>query len=174
MYHAAVLTSKDKVNLLDFIENENGMIPKKMTGRFSLLQFVIRDMRNYAHLKYFAIDRAAVIEDDGGFIDAVHSFQIMYSVRIIVICEDCLEIGPFLRQLIMSGVTDIVTATEIKEIQADLLECLSRKECDGSRKEGRGIRPPPLPSKGYRYRNGIPLLVKIFGLLLRVASGVWV
>lgn len=119
------LTSKDKVNLLDFIESETGLIPKKMTGKFSLLQFVIRDLRNYAHLKYFAIDRAAVTEDDGGFIQAVNSFQTMFSAQIIVICEGCTEGDPFLRQLIMAGVTDLVTATDIIGIRAEILECLS-------------------------------------------------
>ncbi len=119
------LTGKDRVNLLDFVENETGLIPKKMTGKFSLLQFVIRDMRNYAHLKYFVIDRTAVIEDDRGFIEAVHSFHTMFSARVIVICEGCSEEAPFLRQLVMARVTDIVTAVEIRDIQAQILECLS-------------------------------------------------
>lgn len=119
------LTGKDRVNLLDFVENQTGLIPKKMTGKFSLLQFVIRDMRNYAHLKYFAIDRAAVTEDDDSFIEAVNSFHTMFNARVIVICEGCSEADPFLRQLVMAGVTDIITAVDIREIQAEILECLS-------------------------------------------------
>jgi len=119
------LTSKDRVNLLDFAESRVGLIPKKMTGKFSLMQFVVRDMRNYAHIKYFAIDRAAASEDDAGFIEAVSSFQVMFDARVIVICEGCLEHDIFLRQLIMAGVTNIVTATGINEIQAEILECLS-------------------------------------------------
>jgi len=119
------LTGKDRVNLLDFIEDKIGIIPKKMTGKFSLMQFVVRDMRNYAHIKYFVIDRTAVNEDEVGFIEAVNSFKIMFNARIIVICEGCSEQDTFLRQLIMAGVTDIVTATDIKEIQSEILECLS-------------------------------------------------
>lgn len=134
------LTSKDKVNLLDFIESETGLIPKKMTGKFSLLQFVIRDLRNYAHLKYFAIDRAAVTEDDGGFIQAVNSFHTMFSARIIVICE---EGDSFLRQLIMAGVTDLVTATDIIGIQAEILECLSP---EGMRRYKEPTPKPQAPS----------------------------
>lgn len=119
------LTSKDRVNLLDFVETHSGLIPKKMTGRFSLMQFVVRDMRNYAHIKYFVIDRAAISEDDDGFIEAVKSFQTMYSARVIVICEGFSEQDVFLRQLIVAGVTNVVTATEIGGIQAEILECLS-------------------------------------------------
>lgn len=119
------LTGKDRVNLLDFIEDKVGIIPKKMAGKFSLMQFVVRDMRNYAHMKYFVIDRAAVNEDEAGFTEAVRSFQTMFSARIIVICENYTKQDAFLQQLVMTGVTDIVTATDIKEIQAEILECLS-------------------------------------------------
>lgn len=119
------LTGMDRVNLLDFVENESGMIPKKMTGKFSLMQFVIRDMQNYAHLKHFVIDKAAVSEDEVGFIEAINSFQTMFIARVIVICEGYSEHDPFIRQLVMTGVTDIVTAADIKGIQAEILECLS-------------------------------------------------
>ena len=119
------LTSNDKVNLLDFVETQIGIPPKKMTGKFSLLQFVIRDMRNYAHIRYFVIDRSAANEDDDAFVEAVNSFKMMFSARIIIICEAYSQDDSFVRQLIMSGVTDIVTADDIELIQAEILECLS-------------------------------------------------
>lgn len=119
------LTGKDKVNLLDFVENEIGILPKKMTGKFSLMQFVVKDMRNYVHMRYFVIDRAAVNEDENGFIQAVRSFQTMFNSRLIVIYEGCSPNDTLLWQLIEIGVTDIVTAIEIKEIQSEILECLS-------------------------------------------------
>ena len=119
------LTSNDKVNLLDFAETQIGIPPKKMTGKFSLLQFVIRDMRNYAHIRYFVIDRSAANEDDNAFVEAVNSFKMMFSARIIIICEGYSERDSFVRQLIMSGVTDIVTADNIEQIQEEILECLS-------------------------------------------------
>ncbi|MDQ7096769.1 hypothetical protein REC12_24560 [Desulfosporosinus sp. PR] len=77
------LTGKDRVNLLDFIEDQIRIIPKKMTGKFSLMQFVVRDMRNFAHIKYFVVDRIAVSEDEAGFTAAVSSFQTMFSARIL-------------------------------------------------------------------------------------------
>lgn len=119
------LTSKDRVNLLDFVEAKAGLIPKKMTGRFSLMQFVVRDMRNYAHARYFVIDRAAASEDDTGFLEAVSSFRTMFDARVIVICEGYSAQDIFVRQLIMAGVTDIITAADIGQIQADIMECLS-------------------------------------------------
>jgi len=119
------MTSNERVNLLDFAEPLTGLIPKKMPGRFSLTRFVVRDMRNYAHIRYFVIDRAAANEGDGDFLDAISSFMTMFSARVIVICEGLGEHDVFLRQLIMSGVTNIVSATEIDAIQAEILECLS-------------------------------------------------
>lgn len=142
------LTGMDRVNLLDFVENESGMIPKKMTGKFSLMQFVIRDMRNYAHVKYFVIDKAAVSEDEVGFIEAINSFQTMFSARIIVICEDCSEHDTFLRKLIMSGVTDIVTAADIKEIQAEILECLSPEGMQRYKVPVQKTQAPVITAKG--------------------------
>jgi hypothetical protein len=119
------LTSNERVNLLDFAEPLTGLIPKKMAGKFSLTRFVVRDMRNYAHIKYFAIDRAAAGEDDDGFIEAIGSLRTMFSARVIVICEGLSEHDAFLRRLIMAGVTDIVTASDIEAMQAEILECLS-------------------------------------------------
>ncbi len=141
------LTGKDRVNLLDFLESKIGIIPKKMTGKFSLMQFVVRDMRNYAHMKYFVIDRTAVSEDEVGFTEAVRSFQTMFSARIIVICEGCSEYDAFLRQLVMAGVTDIVTATDIKEIQAEILECLSPEGMQRYKVPAQKPQPPAIAAK---------------------------
>ncbi|WP_253298400.1 hypothetical protein [Paenibacillus sp. MSJ-34] len=119
------LTSKDRVNLLDFAEKETNLIAKKLTGRFSLMQFVIKDMRNFSHFKYFVIDRDAVLEDDAEFVKAIASFQIMYEARVIVIAEGLQTESSFAKELIQSGVTDLVTAQEIEVIQSEILECLS-------------------------------------------------
>ena len=119
------LTNTDKVNLLDFVEPQIGMPPKKMVGKFSLLQFVIRDMRNYTHINYFVVDRDAASEDDDSLVEAVKSFKMMFDARIIMICEGYREHDMLLRQLIAAGVTDIVTATDIDGIHSEILECLS-------------------------------------------------
>lgn len=119
------LTSKDRVNLLDFTEQETNLIAKKLTGRFSLLQFVVKDMRNFSHFKYFVIDRNAVVEDDVEFVKAIASFLIMYEARIIVIAEGLQAESSFAKELIQSGVSDLVTAQDIEDIQAEILECLS-------------------------------------------------
>ncbi len=141
------LTGKDRVNLLDFIEDKIGIIPKKMTGKFSLMQFVVRDMRNYAHMKYFVIDRTAVNEDEAGFIAAVNSFRTMFSARIIVICEGCSEHDAFLQQLVLAGVTDIVAAADIKEIQAEILECLSPDGMQRYKVPAQKPQPPTIAAK---------------------------
>lgn len=40
------LTSQERMNLLDFAEKKTGLVAKKLVGRFSLMQFVVKDMRN--------------------------------------------------------------------------------------------------------------------------------
>lgn len=50
------LTSNENVNVFDFLENEHGIIIKKLSGHFSLKQFVMHDMRNLEHYQYVAVD----------------------------------------------------------------------------------------------------------------------
>lgn len=119
------LTRNEISDLLDFTIDTYGLVPKKMIGSFSLMQFVIRDMRNFSHCKYFVIDRKAVTEKDDELIQAINSFKTMYSSRIIIINEDLGEYDSLIQKLVNAGVTDIVTADTIDEIKAQILECLS-------------------------------------------------
>ncbi len=144
------MTGNDRVNLLDFAEPLTGLIPKKMVGKFSLMCFVVRDMRNYAHIRYFVIDRAAVSENDDAFLEAIGSFKTMYSARIIVIREGLNEHDAFLRQIIAAGVTDIVTGTEIEAIQAEILECLSPEGMRRYLSPSVGVEAPTIRVKSSR------------------------
>lgn len=121
------LTSNANVNLLDRVEMEKELPVKKLIGQFSLLPFVVKDMRHFSHVQLFVIDRKAVLESDEEMVQALLSFQIMYEIRIIVIANGLPEGSPFLHQLIQAGVTNIVTATSIESMLGEIKECFSEQ-----------------------------------------------
>ncbi|MGC6589887.1 hypothetical protein ACPV3A_33770 [Paenibacillus sp. Dod16] len=119
------LTSSNKVNLLDFIEEEFELPVKKLIGSFSLNSFVVKDMRFYSHVRYLAIDRGAINETDEEMMQAILSFQMMYEMRVIVISEGLPESSPFLQGLLQADVPNVVTAEAIEMIQGELRVCFS-------------------------------------------------
>ncbi|WP_339310873.1 hypothetical protein [Paenibacillus sp. FSL M7-0896] len=121
------LTSSNKVNLLDFIENELELPVKKLIGSFSLNSFVVKDMQFYSHVRYLAIERGAIKETDGEMLQALLSFQMMYEIRIIMIVEGLRESSPFLQELIQANIQNIVIATDIEKIKDEIRTCFSQE-----------------------------------------------
>lgn len=117
------LTTNDHVNLLDFSEQPH----KKMVGSFLLHQFVVHDMRNFSHCTHLILDRAAIAERDGEFVQVIEEFLTMYTARVTVICEGLTMDSTLFRGLLEIGVGNIVTATEIDAIQAEIREVLSEQ-----------------------------------------------
>ncbi|VUG03778.1 MULTISPECIES: hypothetical protein [Paenibacillus] len=121
------LTRDARVNLLDFLEMEQELPVKKLIGSFSLLSFVIKDMRHFAHVRYIALDREAITESDEELIQALQSYQTIYDIRIVVIAEGLPVGSPLFQKLIQIGILNVVTATEIEEIRNELRECFSEE-----------------------------------------------
>lgn len=121
------LTSHANVNLLDQIEMEQEMPVKKLIGQFSLLSFVVKDMRHFSHVRYIALDRKAIIESDEEMIQALLSFQTMYEIRIIVIVEGLPDRSSFLQQLIQAGITNVATSEHIDIMLEEIQECFSEQ-----------------------------------------------
>jgi len=119
------LSRNENANLLDRIANEKSLHVRKMSGNFGLSEFIVRDMRKFASCRYFCVERLAIAEKDSDFLEALQSFQMMYSARIIVINESMSEVDSLVRGLVQIGVTDIVTAPDMTEKQGQLAECLS-------------------------------------------------
>ena len=122
------LARNENVNLLDKTASENFLHIRKMAGSFSLSEFIIKDMRKYASCRYFCVDRFAITEKDNEFLEAVQSFQMMYSARVIIIYETNYQmehLDDFTRELVKIGVTDIVTSPDIDEKMEQITECLS-------------------------------------------------
>ena len=74
----------ENINFFDFLDKENGMPIKKMSGAFKLKQFVIHDARNLSHFGFLIIDLKALKDDETEIIEA---FGTMYSARIILLAE---------------------------------------------------------------------------------------
>ena len=84
------LSSTQHTNLLDFTgfyEPDSEMPVKKMVGNFVLKQFVVYDMRSFAHFTDVVLDRPAFGDTDEEFAQAIEEFLTMYSARMTVICE---------------------------------------------------------------------------------------
>lgn len=118
------LSSNGKSGLTDLMEAKEFVI-KKLIGRFSLKQFVAKDLRNYVGCKFFLIDVCCIEEQLNDFIVALQSFQIMFDARIIPVLSDMENADAYISRLVDMGVTDIVTANSIEGIKDELTECLS-------------------------------------------------
>lgn len=122
------LSSVQHTNLLDFTgfyEPDSNMPVKKMVGNFVLKQFIVYDMRNFAHFTDVVLDRPAFGDTDEEFAQAIEEFLTMYSARVTVICEGLAQSEPLFQALLESGVGNIVCDTQIQGIQQEIQECLS-------------------------------------------------
>ena len=122
------LSRNESANLLDRAASENSLHIRKLSGNFSLSEFIVKDMRKYASCRYFCVERIAADEKDNEFLEAVKSFQMMFSARVIVIYETeyhMEHLDDFTRELVKIGVTDIVTAADMDEKLDQIAECLS-------------------------------------------------
>lgn len=121
------LANNSNVNLLDALKLDQELPVKKLTGQFSLLSFVVKDMRHFSHANYIVIDRKAVMESDEEMVQALLSFQTMYEIRVIIIAEGLLESSPLLQKFIQAGITNIVTSLSIEIMLDEIKECLSEE-----------------------------------------------
>ena len=119
------LSRHENINLLDKAANEKNLHIRKMPGNFSLSEFTTIDMRKYASCRYLCIDRLAITENDSEFLEALQSFMMMYSARVIVIYECENDIDSLTRRLVKIGVTDIITAPDMYDKIEQITECLS-------------------------------------------------
>ena len=119
------LASNLKSSLIDTAATEKELTTKKLIGKFSLKNFVTKDMRNYAASQFFVVDADCTEESPEDFCVALQSFQMMFSARIIVILSGSEKKQQYLSRLISAGVVNIITAETPETVTDELLECLS-------------------------------------------------
>lgn len=120
------LSSNEKSGLIGLLEGQE-IVVKKLIGRFSLKQFVAKDLRNYAGCKFFVLDISCIEEQLDDFIVALRSFQMMFGARIVPILSGLENIDVYINRLVDINVTDIITADSLDGIKDELSECLT--EC---------------------------------------------
>lgn len=120
------LSSNGKSGLTGLLEGQELMV-KKLVGKFSIKQFVAKDLRNYTGCKFFLLDVSCIEEQLDDFIVALRSIQIMLDVRIIPLLSGMENANAYIGRLVEIGVTDIVTAGSLDGIRDELDQCLSEK-----------------------------------------------
>ena len=120
------LCSNQNINLFDFLEGKGNEIPiKKMSGLFSLKQFVIHDVRNFKQFTYFVIDLKALKDTEDEIVEAISAFGSMYSSRVILFAEGLEGSSPLLSRLIDLKIYNIITSTGYDDIKEEMLLCIS-------------------------------------------------
>ena len=119
------LSSNDHINLLDFLNDEHGIIIKKLSGTFSLRQFVLGDLRSLNHFQYMVIDLNAIKDSNSDIMEAVNAYKKMFTSRLIFYIEDMKAHHDLVMKLIENGVFNIVTANEIEVLKEELLKSIS-------------------------------------------------
>ncbi|MBV1758094.1 MAG: hypothetical protein KMY55_09655 [Dethiosulfatibacter sp.] len=119
------LSSNDHINLLDFLNDEHGIIIKKLSGTFSLRQFVLGDLRSLNHFQYMVIDLNAIKGSNSDILEAVNAYKKMFTSRLIFYIEDMKGHHDLVHSLIENGIFNIVTATDIEAIKKELLKSIS-------------------------------------------------
>lgn len=120
------LCSNQNIDLFDFLESNDYEIPiKKMSGMFSLKQFVIHDVRNLKQFRYLVIDLKALKDTEDEIIEAISAFQSMYSSRVIIFAEGLEGNSPLLSSLVEMKVYNIITSSDYEGIKKEMIECIS-------------------------------------------------
>ncbi|WP_242860310.1 AAA family ATPase [Desulfosporosinus sp. I2] len=100
---------------------------KKLPGEFNFKKFVIRDMRNFSHIRYVAIDHQALNDTDEELIEGILGFQAMYDARIVYLAEGKKPGDELLSKLYDAGVRNFITAKDPETIKREIMECISKE-----------------------------------------------
>ncbi|WP_298203085.1 cobalamin biosynthesis protein CobQ [Desulfosporosinus sp.] len=120
------LASNLNLDLFDFIQDE--AIPvKKLPGEFNFKKFVIRDMRNFSHIRYVAIDHQALNDTDEELVEGILGFQAMYDARIFYLAEGMKPGDELLSKLYDAGVRNFITARDPEAIKREIMGCISQE-----------------------------------------------
>lgn len=121
------ITSAQRRNLLDFLQNEEGFTLNVLEGNYSLAAFVVTILRNMQHIKEFVFDRAALYENDDELIKAVQSAAVFLTgeKRFVLLYENAPR--AFIDSLYKLGLYNIVTSENIDDIKADIRLAISEE-----------------------------------------------
>lgn len=119
------LSSNENIGIFDFIQDEHGIIIKKLSGTFMLKQFVIYDMRILDHYQYVIIDIQSLKDTESEIMEAVIAFKKMFSSRIIFYVDDISSYQSLIQRRIDEGIYNIISGESVEELKQDILKSIS-------------------------------------------------
>lgn len=119
------LSSKENINLIDFLQDDHAVMIKKLSGTFSFKEFVMGDMRSLEHFDFVFIDLKALRDSDTDIIEAVIAFKKMFSSRIVLYIEDLEEHRSLILDLIEVGIYNIIASSEVDLLKEETLRAIS-------------------------------------------------
>ncbi|MFT9495902.1 hypothetical protein [Anaerosolibacter sp.] len=119
------LSSNENIGIFDFLQEDHGMIIKKLSGVFMLKQFVIYDMRSLDHYQYVAIDLKALKDTETEIVEAVIAFKKMFSSRIIFYMDDVCHHQGLIQKMIHEGIYNIISDSSVEELKQNILKSIS-------------------------------------------------
>lgn len=119
------ISSNKKVNTLDFLSHENGLVIKTLSGTFNLRQFVINDMRSFSHYSYFVVDVTAFNDSNDEIVESIKAFKSMYNSRVIVLLDQEKNQEEFILPLIESDVYNIIFDADVATLKEDIVKAVT-------------------------------------------------
>jgi hypothetical protein len=111
--------------MLDFLNDEHGIIIKKLSGTFSLKQFIIGDLRSLDHFQYIVVDLNAIKDSEIEIMDAVSAYKKMFTSRMIFYIEDIDIHRDLAFKLIENGIYNIVIANDVETLKSEFHKSIS-------------------------------------------------
>ena len=119
------LSSNEHINMLDFLNDEHGIIIKKLSGTFSLKQFIVGDLRSLNHFQYIVVDLNAIKDSNSEIMDAVSAYKKMFTSRMIFYIEDIDIHRELAFELVEYGIFNMVTANDVETLKLEFLKSIS-------------------------------------------------
>ena len=119
------LSSNENEGIFDFLQDDHGIIVKKLSGNFMLKQFVIYDMRSLDHYQFVAIDIKALKDTNDEILEAIIAFKKMFSSRLVIYVDDVHFHSELIHDLVEQGIYNIVTGETVEVLQKNIQKSIS-------------------------------------------------
>ncbi len=116
------LSSKEHMNILDFLKEEQEIFIKKYVGRYKLVDFLGKSIQRLGHIETIIIDLECLNDTDDTIINSIKTFQSYNPSRVVFYMDKINE--HLAHELIGLGVFDIITQTEVKKLREEIALCL--------------------------------------------------
>ncbi|SKC77576.1 hypothetical protein [Maledivibacter halophilus] len=121
------LSSKENINVLDFINDEEEVILKKYVGEYDLMSFLSKSIQRLGHIEIIVIDLSCIANSDEEIINSIKIFRKCNPSRVVFYMDKINE--SLVHELIGLGIFDIITEQEVtalkEEIKMSLFEGMS-------------------------------------------------